>query len=800
MSPRNWRKRPKRGTLSPMRSGPASIRRGAWATTLAAALALASRPAGAAPRSPAGPPVGTFTPADADPYFRTGPAAEAAAHLRLEEYAAAAAGFEAYLVRHGKAPDANQAAFLAAFAALKAGQFNPAAERFDALVAKYPLLADHHALYAARAHLGAGRPDDAMARAKLVAADSPLDGEARFLRGDLLRAANKPAEAAAEYRGYVLAFPGSWRLAEARFHLAETLEAAGQIAEAQIEWRRVYLEAPHESWGKQAEAHLTDRTFDAADLAKRAMALFDNQRNRDSELEWAKVLAAPKLTEALTCVARFHLAQSVFKQRDRGRAAPLFEVAADACSVAKDDDLTTKALYQNGRCWASKEDKDREAQTKAAAAFARVWREHGQHSYADDARLREGEAWAALEDEGKVTEAWGGMPEAFPTGDQKGEALWRLAFRAWRRGDFTLAQTFLQKELALLPREEGWWEAGRTLYWLGRISARQGDNHQARTYWARAVTEYPLSYYTLLALNRMRERDRAATEALVRKLTSGAAEPKWTFRPRPLFASPGFKRGLELARLGLGAEARRELAQAGIDVPTKKGTVITDPDQEELLWVAAVVYDRAGEFALSHFIPRHILTTYARSYPVGLDRKKWLLSFPRGFADLIEKNTQLTGAPAALEFAIVREESGFDPLMESFANAIGLTQLTAPPAERFANGLPHDRAALRDPAINVAIGARELGHLWSYYSADAALVIAAYNAGESAVNRWLRDPERAGLQLDEFIEDIPFDETRGYTKRVLGSFLAYVWLADAKQPLQRIPVLPVGLPKPGRKP
>jgi hypothetical protein len=55
------------------------------------------------------------------------------------------------------------------------------------------------------------------------------------------------------------------------------------------------------------------------------------------------------------------------------------------------------------------------------------------------------------------------------------------------------------------------------------------------------------------------------------------------------------------------------------------------------------------------------------------------------------------------------------------------------------------------------------------------------------------------LNLDEFIEDIPFDETRGYTKRVLGSYLAYVWLGDAAQPLQKIPVVPVGLPKPGRK-
>jgi soluble lytic murein transglycosylase len=514
------------------------------------------------------------------------------------------------------------------------------------------------------------------------------------------------------------------------------------------------------------------------------------------------VLKAPQLTDALACTARYHLAQSVWKQRERARAAPLFEVAADACAAAKDEDLTTKALYQAARCYAAKSDKDLPAQKRAAALFERVWREHPQHSYADDARLREGETFETLKDDAKVLELWSGLPDAFPAGDQRGEALWRLAFRAWRKGELAGALALLEKELALLPREDGWWEAGRTLYWMGRIHARNGAGAKARGLWERVVSEYPLSVYTLLALNRLREGDAAATDALIEKLLNadgdddGDGDADWSFQARALYATPAWKRGLELARLGLGPEAQRELAAAGIQPPNKKGAEVKDAAEEELCWVAAVLYDRAGHFALSHFIPRHVLTAYARAYPTGLNRKKWRLAFPRGFAELIESNTKLTGQPAELEFAIVREESAFDPLMESFANAIGLTQLTPPPAQRYANGLPHDRAALRDPAINVAIGARELGDLWSHYEGNAALAIAGYNAGEGAVNRWLRDPERSKLASDEFIEFIPYDETRGYTKRVLGSYLTYVWLADPATAAARVPVLPLALPLP----
>lgn len=752
-----------------------------------------------------------FDPTATTPYFASGPAADAAAALRLEDWNKAAQGFAAYVKAHPHARDARQARFLLAYAELKAGRFNDAATHFDALAKSYPLLADYDRVFAARAHLAAGRATLALDRAKRVPSDSALDGEARFLRAEAERLSGHDAAAAAAYRAYLEGYPQSWRAAEARFRLAEALDNSGDHDAARIEWRRLYLEAPTETWGKQAAAHLgPNPVFTADELAGRAMVLFDAMRNVESENEWKKVLAAPGLDDKLACVARFHEAQSVFKERQRWRAAPLFDAAIEACAKAHDEDLWVKALYQGARSWGQKGLDDVADTTKSALLFEKVWREHPLHSYADDARLREAEQYDTLKDEAKATELYAGLPSMFAAGDQKGEALWRLAFRAWRKGDVAAAKQYLEQELALLPREEGWWEAGRTLYWLGRCADRVGDAAGAETLWTRAAREYPLSYYALQALNRLREKWPDKEVRLVAELArdpGGDDEPAagsdregadqrpanaWTFHKRALFAEPGFRRGVELARLGLGAEAKRELALAGIDVPKARKALTPDADHEELLWLAAVLYDRAGDYSISHFIPRYLLTGYERQWPVGANKKRWLLSYPRGYRDLIEKNTALTGQPATLEFAIVREESGFDPLMESFANAIGLTQLTAAPASRFANGLPHDGHALRDPAINVAIGARELGQLWNAYGGAAALAIAGYNAGEGAVNRWLRDPERAGLTLDEFIEDIPYDETRGYTKRVLASFFAYSWLYDKNE----VPSLPLPLPPP----
>ncbi len=757
-----------------------------------AAFALALVPATAARAGE--PKAVAFDPTEAAPYFADGPAAQAAADLRLEDWPKAATGFAAYVKAHPHAKDAKQAQFLLAYAELKAGRFNDAAVHFDALPKTYPLLADYERLFAARAHLAANRAREALDRAKRIPPESALDGEARFLRGEAERLQGHNAEAAAAYRSYLEGYPMGWRAPEARFRLADALDATGDHDGARTEWRKLYLDAPTETWGKQAAAHLgANPTFTADELAHRAMVLFDAMANAAAEAEWKKVLTVPGLDEKLTCVAMFHGAQSVFKARQRWRAAPLFDAAVEACARAKDEDLLVKALYQGARSWGQKGLDDVAATQRAAAMFEKIWREHPLHSYADDARIREAEVYDTLKDETKSNELLAGLPGMFTAGDQRGEALWRLAFHAWRKGDVAGARRFLQQELTLLPREEGWWEAGRTLYWLGRVADRQGDAVAAADLYARAAREYPLSYYALQSLNRLREKWPAKADALVEELKRAPAgdDVGWHFSARPLFGEPGFRRGVELARLGLGADAKRELALAGIEVPKKRGPIAPDTDREELLWLAAVLYDRAGEYAISHFIPRHVLSGYEREWPVGANRKRWLLSYPRGYRELIEKHAALNGQPATLEFAIVREESGFDPLMESFANAIGLTQLTAPPAQRFAQGLPHDPKSLRDPAINVTIGARELGQLWNAYGGAAALAIAGYNAGEGAVNKWMRDPERSGLVLDEFIEAIPYDETRGYTKRVLASFFTYSWLYDGNGV---VPPLPLTMP------
>ena len=108
-----------------------------------------------------------------------------------------------------------------------------------------------------------------------------------------------------------------------------------------------------------------------------------------------------------------------------------------------------------------------------------------------------------------------------------------------------------------------------------------------------------------------------------------------------------------------------------------------------------------------------------------------------------------------------------------------------PTARRFAPevGEKATPRTLRKPEVNLKIGARYMAWLWDRLGENPALVPSAYNAGEGAVRRWLQ--EDSSRSLDVFIEEIPYDETRRYTRRVLQTYGVYEWMAAEQLPRLR---------------
>jgi soluble lytic murein transglycosylase len=136
-------------------------------------------------------------------------------------------------------------------------------------------------------------------------------------------------------------------------------------------------------------------------------------------------------------------------------------------------------------------------------------------------------------------------------------------------------------------------------------------------------------------------------------------------------------------------------------------------------------------------------------------------------------------AEKAMVYAIARQESAFDAKAVSHANARGLMQMLPSTAARTARrfGLPFNPALLTsDPAANARLGAAHLGELMAEYGGSYVLTFAAYNAGDGRVREWINaygDPRQPGTDVVDWVERIPFSETRNYVQRVMENLQVY---------------------------
>lgn len=424
------------------------------------------------------------------------------------------------------------------------------------------------------------------------------------------------------------------------------------------------------------------------------------------------------------------------------------------------DDLRARALYAAGKAAASG---GRHA--IAVKLFEELERSFPQQTVADDARLYGALSSLELGDEARFTDALSSMPDDYPDGDMLAEGCFRLALRRMEKRDFQSAERPLARAVEHLPEVEtarGGDFAGRERYFLAKVLVETGERERGLAAYERLIAELPLGYYVRAAYTALAAADpERARSALAHSAELAARDAPSIRRPPPVL-EPGFRRALELAAVGELEWVRAELAQLSAESAAP-----------ELLFNAAVLYARAGAVKLSSDAARQVLGKLPPRFPAGDWLEAWKLAYPRPYAELVSQHAKRNSLSPALIYAVMREESAFDPEAQSPADAYGLMQLILPTARSAgkALGLPHDRVALLRPSVNIPLGARVLGTYRDQFPEDPLLAVAAYNAGPGAAKRWRRD--RSGTSFDLWVELIPYVETRRYVKRVLGSAAVY---------------------------
>ena len=756
---------------------------------------LASQESGSPAPPKASPPTSHFSPELATPFFSQGLAKAAAKNFALRNWKEAERDFRAYLRAfndHLNPRDKARIQVLIALSQTKQQQWLPAANTLSASIGQLEHIRDYLHYQSARAYYFAKRPQKALTYAKKVSQRSPQSADAQLLIGDILRLQKRTTKVMKHYQQYLDKHPRGVRHTEARFRLAQAQQALGLPAKALDNYRTITIQAPLSRWAEKAQSSIrkllpklskTQQTkfsrWDANQWMERGMAYYRAMRNPLSAADFRAALGAPGLTPDTACIAAYHLANSWFKQRDRNQSAPLFDTSSQLCAKTNNVDLQVKSAYQAGRSYALL----RQHET-AALRYAKAEKLGKNHSYADDARLRQAEEHTSLQNDKRTEELLSSIPTLYPQGDMRAEAMWRLAWRAYRNQEYHQARKWLNKQIEIMPIEHNYWAEGQPQYWLGRIAEKLRQKRAAIRHYSDTILTYPLSYYSLLAFSRLAENHPGAYKKLTRQITraqSDNAPATLRFQPREVYATKQFRRALEFLRLGLGQPAQAELHRLGFKTPQGKQP-LHDPDEIDKVWAMAFLHHQAGRYSTSHWVTRWHVNDFKRYWPIATNRRQWRIAYPKPYWQMIKKFATRYHYPTALQTAIMREESAFDPLRESTANAIGLTQLIFPTARRFGKGtgIIISRKNLRDPEKNVHIGGRFLSFLWNKWDQRILLVPPSYNAGEGATARWLR--ARGTWSADEWVEAIPADQPRRYSKRVLSSYFAYSYLEDGTIP------------------
>ncbi|MFD0938044.1 lytic transglycosylase domain-containing protein, partial [Methylobacterium trifolii] len=298
----------------------------------------------------------------------------------------------------------------------------------------------------------------------------------------------------------------------------------------------------------------------------------------------------------------------------------------------------------------------------------------------------------------------------------------------------------------------------RAAYWQGRAAEALGQEAEAKTHYGRAALQ-PIAYYGQLARAKLGQ-------------TSLALRAPADLDPTQ---RKGFEDRLCIRALRLlGAAALKELAlPLYIDTAQR----LTDAREVQALGDLAVeMKDARALVAVGKLAVQRGLPVDAHAYPtIGIPAYETFTAVPQ-----VER---------AMVFAIARQESQFDPRAQSGVGARGLMQMMPATAQRTARRVAaaYDQDRLTsDPAYNARLGQAHLGELMEDWRGSYVLAFASYNAGGGNVKKWIDaygDPRKAEVDVIDWVERIPFTETRNYVQRVMENLQVYRTRLDGKSAL-----------------
>ena len=671
------------------------------------------------------------------------------------------AGVEAYARLHAKSKskdDADAAALawlVIGYAYTLDHDYAKAIDPLNRAKAGAGELGDYVSYYLGQSYLDTGHNGEALATLVDFGKkfpDSLLVRDAHLLYASALLEEGRPQEAAS-----LLEKDRTPLRSDLEFALGRAYEAAGENQKAAAAFRNIYFNLPNSAEAEAAgtELHKLGITGSLAERRTRADLLSKTKHYADAAHDYRDLLNGEAVIPADRPAMQLALAAALEKSGSSHDARKLLTSMG-----AQTGDAEAERLYLLSETERSTSDED------AVLTTLNELRQFGPSSpWLEQALLSAGNMYLLKRDYDRAIEYFRELQQRFPNGSRSSYAHWKAAWLAFRQGRSDEARQGFENQIALYPDSP---EIPNALYWRGRLAEEEGNPAMARAYYQKLSDRFRNYYYAELGRERLKALPAAAAKdtaphfALLDHVSPLSSAGKITET-----APPDDNLRVERARLlsngGLADMAVRELQAAA----AQEGGSWAPPEM-------ARVYQDGGRYDRGIQIMKRTTPNYFAVDLPDLPRPYWEALFPKAYWPDLRKYSELNGLDPYLVASLIRQESEFNALAISHANAVGLMQLLPKTGKTVAKQVKlkgYSAPQLYTPAVNLELGTRYFKEMVDKYNGQFEYALAAYNAGTDRVGDWLgqghyRDPQ-------EFVESIPFTETREYVQAILRNANVY---------------------------
>ena len=541
-----------------------------------------------------------------------------------------------------------------------------------------------------------------------------------------------------------------------RYALGRSYQLAGDNAKAADLYRSVYISQPlaFEAGLSLTQLQAMGMTPSASERKVHADQMFNAKRYGEASVEYSAIRNDVSLTDADRNALQIYSAVCDLKLKHLGRKE------AEQLPVTSDDSAALK-LYLLAEI--SRTEKDRASHD---ATINQMVERYPKSRWLEEALYSGGNMYLLTHDMPQAIYHYHLLTERFPNSIYAPSAHWREAWMNYRMRHYAEAGRLMDEQIV---RYGAGVEASSALYWRGRIY--EDDEHnfaQAANYYRALTTNYSNFYYGNLARQRLTVLGNqpavapAVALASVRKLQI----------PDLAGVVPDDDPHVIKAKLLANAALNEYI---GPEIAASTGSA---------QWGAlaqAQIYSSYGEYTRALQSMKHSGISFFSLPTTEVPTSYWKLMFPQPYWSDIVSDAQKQGLDPYFVASLIRQESEFNAGAVSPAHAFGLMQLLPSVGKENAKkeGIKgFQPAQLLNPSMNLELGTRNLKQVMDRFGGQPEYALAAYNAGDVPVRQWMANGEYKDIA--EFVESIPYTETREYVQAIMRNREMYRMLYAAK--------------------